>query len=552
MASFLLTGICVVWGFASPIPSGPDETAQIVKAVGVGQGTLLGALPPPSRHPHNSTLVVRVPGTVERSLDRKCHNYRVGRPSTCHTSVRASAGLVPTSTYVGRYPPLYYALTGSPWLVSDAAGALSAMRVIAALVVGVLLGLAYAVTATWGRSGLRLLALGAVVTPTTLYFGGVVNPNGMEIAGATLLWSALAVLVFDPSDEAPLAVVVAAVAGSVTLCASRSLSTFIFALIVAATVLVRPAKSRRLWAQRRVRFGSYGALVFALASGIYVLAARSYEVQSLRLAGHYTSVGYGAAIIGHTPRFVAGVIGDFGAPNFSAPTPVLALWAAAVASLVVAAWTLATRRDAIVLAVVVAVLGFLVPFAVVYSHVRLDGLVWQGRYSLPFIAGVPLLAAGVIADRHPRVERAALARLSFLVCFGLVAGDVASFYQLLRRYTVGLREHDLNAFALVPGHWTPFLGAVPLFSILVAFTLAWGVWLRTQAVRTERADSDPIEVGRADLPDHQLDGGGDGDGHERADDAEQRAPEEGSDNGYEARHLDRRSHDPRDEDVVLE
>lgn len=492
VAAVLLTAVCVGWGLASPIPSGPDEPAQMVKMTAVVHGTLLGE-PVPGRP---ATLRVEIPGKVLRLVRRGRCDYRVGLPATCpriHRRVRPTAR---TSTYVGRYPPLYYAFTGLPLLLASSYDALQASRALSGLLVGVTLGLALAVSATWGRSAARLLALGFVVTPTVLYLGGVVNPSASEVAGAILLWSALTVLAFDRPDEPPGAVVAAAVAGAVLLCASRSLSTLFFALIVAAMVAARPAAARRLWRHRRIRRAAVGTLAWAWLCGLWVLAAKSYKVEAFPLHGRGPVYDL-EQIVGSTRRLLAGVIAGFGSPNFAAPDPVLLVWVGGAVALGAAVFLVASRSDRWRLAGLTLGLGFVVPFAIVFSHVRVDGLAWEGRYSLPLVAGLPLLAVEAVTGGRRRPGSAALARSATAVCATIAAGHVAAFYWLLRRYTVGLHGTDANAFATDGPHWTPLVGAPLLFGLVTACYLAWALWLRRQVLRADRRPAEPEAPGAA-------------------------------------------------------
>ena len=533
-AAVVLTALCVAWGLASPIPSGPDEPAQIVKMASVMRGTIVGR--PVDGRP--ATTAVHIPSEIVRLVRRGKCDYKVARPAICRPRHHPTGALARTTTYVGRYPPLYYAVVGIPLLFGSSYDALQASRAMSGLIVGVLLGLAFAVTTTWGRSPGRLVALGLVVTPTVFYLGGVINPSASETAGAVVLWASLAVLLFDQPDPAeqadltdladvadppdrpgrpPGPVLAAAVAGAVAMCASRSLSTFFFAVIVAAAVAMRPAAARQLWRWPRTKLAAGAAFGFAWLCGLFVLAARSYKVEAFPFKGHHTSVYYAERIIGSTRQWVNGVIATFGSPNFGAPSPVMVIWVGGAIALGAAVVALCSRPDRYRLGALTALLGFVVPFAIVYSHVQVDGPAWEGRYSLPMIAGLPLLAVGALEGRRPwrsgRLGRhgaagageaaaaaeagGAVGRLSTLALAAMLVGQVASLYWLLRRYTIGMVRHHANAFDTSIPHWTPLVSAPVLFGVAVACYLGWAGWLRREAGRlidSRRDDPDPSDA----------------------------------------------------------
>jgi hypothetical protein len=482
----LLFVIIMMWGIASPVPSGPDEEAQLVKAAAVAHGTLIGTLVPNTKS--KGTVTVKVPKTIQDARHRAACDYNIYRSGACTQQVVGSGQMVAIRTYEGRYPPLYYLLTGLPTLFTSAPGVLHAMRAVSALIVAVLLGMAFAAVMTWGRSSVLLLALTITVTPTVLYLGGVVNPSAMEIAGGILLWSALTVLVLQRADDPPPTLIATAVVGSVALCASRPLSTGFFALILASFVVIRPGAMRPLLRSGSVRVGLGVSLVAAFVSALFVVYAKSYEVEAFPFSD--STEGYVTAIIGRGGRALRQVIGSFGSPNFSVPEPVLAVWLIAAIGIIVLGLVLARRRDALVLLGLLAFLGFILPFGVVYSHVKHDGVVWQGRYSLPLIAGIPILSGALIGERYPDAVAAVRRRLGLVVLPGLCFGWIGAFYWFLRRYTVSLASNATNAFHHDANYWPPVIPALAVFAILVVATVAFASWVFWEMAAADRRSVD--------------------------------------------------------------
>lgn len=474
LGSFLLFAVTLMWSIASPVPSGPDEQAQLIKSAAVAHGTVVGT-PHPTRHAAG-TVTVRVPALIHSASARADCDYDIFRPAHCSAQLDTSGRMVTVTTYEGRYPPLYYFLTGLPTLVGHSAWVLHAMRAISALLVSLLFGMAFACAATWGRSNLLLISMAVTLTPAALYIGSVVNPSAMEVAGGVLLWAALTVLFLYQAEDPPWTLIAAAIVGAVALCASRPLSTGFFALIVATLVALRPATARALFALRRIKVALVASFGFAFISGLFVLYAKSYEVEQFPIKPRPT-LDYVIAVVGHGNKVLRQVIGSFGAPNFVVPTPVLVVWFVAGFGLIFLGLMLARRRDALVLLAVFAVFGFVLPFAIAYSHVRSDGIIWQGRYSLPLIAGLPILGGVLLSERYPRGVAASRRRVGVFVLLGLVFGWVTGFYWVLRRYTVGLSYNTTNAFRHDPGYWSPVIPAIAVFVILLLATLAFAVWV---------------------------------------------------------------------------
>ncbi len=490
ISTVLLFVVAVMWGLASPVPSGPDEEAQLIKAAALAHGTLIGTPLPGTKS--KGTATVTVPRTVVNPILQNaiaCSYSKVDHP-VCTVKVASDPQLVPSTTYEARYPPLYYAITGIPWLFTSDASALRWMRVAAAAIVAVLLGLAFATVSAYGRSGLLTVATGVIITPTVLYLGGVVNPSGMEVAGGIAVWAALVVAVWHHSDDPPLPVLATLVVGSIGLCASRPLSTLWLALALLTVVLLRPAACLRLVRRNRARVAVGASLLVAVASGIYVLVVKSYEIEAFSSRASTTS-GYLLAVAGHGPKVLDEVIGAFGAPDFFVPLPVEMVWLVGCIGVIAAAVLLVGGRQGVVLAVLTVVFGAVLPFAVIYSHVHTDGVIWQGRYSLPLIAGLPLSAAAMLQDRWPEMT-AVLRRLAPTAMVAWAAGMIGGFYWFLRRYTVGLDFYATNAFRRSPGAWRPPLGAPTVFVVTVVAVVVFAAWLLRQALRVPGAVGAPL------------------------------------------------------------
>jgi hypothetical protein len=474
-SSSVLLALCLLWSLSTPIPSGPDEPTQYVKAAAVGRGTLTGS------RPHGfprGTVLVHVPGTfVMYDPAVGCYYLHPEVPAGCTPLPGPDAHDRATTTYIGEYPPLYFALTGLPSLFSSEPLARRAMRAVSALLSALLLGLAMSAVLTWSRSRWLVVGTALTVTPTAVYLGSVLNPNGLEISAAVAAWTAGVLLVFHHAERPPPGLVAVFTASSVLLALTRPLSPLWVAAIVGSLALFRPAAARQLLGDRVVRAGVAVTAVALVAAAVYVVANDSLAIEKFPLPPGLSELQVAALVLGRIPLHLRSMVGQFGAPEFTAPSLAVVLWGLAAGTVLCAALSLSGRWDAAVLALVVLGALVLLPFAASFPGARSNGLAWQGRYQYPVAAGIPLLATALLGAARVRLGRA-----GHLVAAAVVVAHLATFYWVLRRYTVGLGPF-VNPFARVPNGWTPPLPA-PLLVGLVTVTVAGaGAWLAARLAR---------------------------------------------------------------------
>lgn len=464
-----------LWSLATPIPSGPDEPTQYVKAAAVAHGTITGdrrpGFPP-------GTVLVRVLGTfVMYGPGTDCYYRHPDVPAGCTVSPGPDQTVRATTTYIGGYPPLYYALTGLPSLVSGQPLARRAMRAVSSLLSAVLLGLAMTATVTWSRSRWMLVGAALTVTPTAVYLASVLNPNGLEISAAAAAWTAGVLLVFDHADHPPPALVAVFTGSSVVLALTRPLSPLWVAGIIVALAAVGPAAARRLLDAAAMRVGLAVTAVVTVAAAAYVVANDSLAIEKFPLPPGLSDLQVAALVLGRIPLHVRSLVGQFGAPEFTAPALAVVVWVVGVGALVCTAVSIGQRWEAAVLALVVVAVLVVLPFAAAFPSARTAGLAWQGRYQYPPAAGIPLVAAAVVGRAGARMGRAGT-----IVVAAVVTGHLATFYWVLRRYTVGLGPFA-NAFARVPGGWEPPLPSVLLAALVGVTVAAYGTWLLARLAR---------------------------------------------------------------------
>jgi hypothetical protein len=129
--------------------------------------------------------------------------------------------------------------------------------------------------------------------------------------------------------------------------------------------------------------------------------------------------------------------------------------------------------------VLLAVAALLLPFVVTVLTWRSDGLIWQGRYSMPFVVGLPIVAGTAI--RGPRFQaavkgRAVSAAVTGVVVLSLLTQFVA-LYGALRRFSVG-PTGPLDLVFLSRTRWTPPLPAPVIAVAAIVVTLGGILWFR--------------------------------------------------------------------------
>ncbi|HET9692095.1 MAG TPA: DUF2142 domain-containing protein [Acidimicrobiales bacterium] len=459
----------LVWCWSTPVPSGPDEPAQVIQAAAVVRGQVAGRTVSPS----SPTTFVRVPASIAAlgTTPFRC-DYTPTVSGACEPRLPAQPSLVPSTTYVGHYPPLYYAVVGWPSLIDAGRLGVYGMRMVSALVGAVLLGLAVAVAAATGNR-LLVLAVAAGITPDAIYLDAVVNPNGLEIAAATAAWAAaLACLVVPGRPRRSL--LAAFVAAEVVLAFTRPLSPGWAVGVVAVSAAVLPAPARQAWRHRSVRvaLGAVGAAV--VVSGAYVLLARSYLIERFPLPSGTSELTAFRMVVGAVGSWADQMVGAFGAPDTAAPWLAMAVWgggAMALLAAVAVGFPPRARRTVIGLALLWVVV---LPVAAT-SHDLRDasiGASWHGRYGEPLAVSVPMVAAVLARTTRPVVER-----LARTVPVALAVGLAGTQLYVLRRYTVGMGG-GLGLVPSGPGQWQPFAPALVLAAASVVTAAGWALLLR--------------------------------------------------------------------------
>jgi hypothetical protein len=489
----LLFAIALVWTFTTPPLGSGDEHAHVVRAHALADGDWIGESHAGQPEQNRYVEVPAIYVYVTRS--NLCFVYDTKIAVSCS---RFSGPLrdVEISTVAGRYPPAYYAVIGFGSKFLDPLARADLMRVISAAMCAALLASAVVTLRRLRHAMLAMTGLAVAITPTALYMFGVVNPSALETAAGIALWVSGTVLFSspastargeptddDPRDRAATSGAATEIDGrlvartgiaALALVLSRPASPFWLLLIgVALLVLSNRARIRALVADRRIRVWSVVVLLTTIAQTAWILIVKPLD-QHFPQFGIQGGFGNSVkAAIGETyPNYVE-MIGSLGFMNEPVPNGVIVLWTAAIAALVMLAFLFARRAVAWVVGGLIVVI-LVVPTAIQAIQAADAGLYWQGRFVLPLATGIPIIAAIGLAQRVDAPGLGALQKLVPFVAGVFVVGQVISYGQQLRRWTVGSRG---TLLFFVDWDWSR---AAPPWFLLAAFvvlTVMLTAWL---------------------------------------------------------------------------
>lgn len=472
----LLVALGWCWSLATPVMSSPDEPSHVVRAAGVARGqlTLPDADPRADITEPGVAGLVRLPSDYAASVTLpNCFAFQPDQPASCQHDLPAPGDPVDVRTYAGQYPPLYYALVGWPSLLLPATSGLVAMRLVSALLTGLLV--------TWGLyrlqriEGNRAGLWGAAValTPMCFFLGATVNPAGFEISAAFAFWAACLALVLGRGPVATGALVQAVVAGALLVNTRSTGPVWALAVVVVALVAAPAGRWREIVAHRWFRW-LVAATVAASAAAVGWLVTHPSVVTAEDLHPGYADPRTVAlAVFGKGSEYLLNMIGDYGWLDAPSPPMTFVAWYAMVGAVLLLAFAAArpARRRVALLLLVLGVAG--APLVLQLATAADTGLIWQGRYGLPVAVGVPLLAALVVGvDRGTEGEL--LRRVARGALPVVLVGHVAAFYWASRRYAEGL-EGEVLTFH--PDWSSPigYLTGTALYAA-IAGALAWLAW----------------------------------------------------------------------------
>lgn len=458
------------WALTTPIGASPDEPAHIVKAGGVVRGQIFG-----EDVDGTQTRRFTVPaGLADASRLALCNMSKPEVPFTCAPMDDAAAAEpVETTSTAGLYNPSYYALVGWPSLLDPGSRGILLMRLASAALVAAFAALAVGMLSRLPRGRLAVAAVAVAFTPMTWFLGGSVNPNGLEITATAAFFASLLVLLSaEPRGRLRWAVIAALVASGVVVTQVRTLG--VVWLGAAVLVAVTWAGWPRSLAILRRGLPLVSAVAVLAAGGLAAVVALS--TGTLQQNGVYFGAGTPFPVgfrvmLERTFLYLHQAIGLFGWGDTPAPPFTIDVVVAAMAALVGTVLLFRARtRDG---AAVLAALGFavLLPALIQAASVEKSGYIWQGRYSLPLLVVLVIVAALGAERAVERSGEAIASRLRSALAISAVLAAWAAETTALRRHALG---YDTDTIAVATSSfWAP--PVLPTGTWMLAFGVIAGL-----------------------------------------------------------------------------
>jgi Predicted membrane protein (DUF2142) len=470
------------WLLAVPAFRGLDEFDHVYRAASVARGEWLPSGVPAA---HGRGELVIVPRDIVAAAGPECRARSYTGHDNCAPVADEPGDSVRVATAASRYEPVYYWVVGTAARWAHGTSADYVMRIVSALLCALFTGLAAWAVSRWARTRWPLCAVVGSLTPVVVYSSIVVAPNALEIAAATSTWVALAGLAADgvePRTERWL--LWAAVPGAVLLANLRSLGIGFLGLILLAVVAVLGRRRLRglVSRQRSTLRATSGVVAVATAAAMWWLVTAAPN----RLEEHGNYKGVMANSLIQVPVWMLQTIAAAPGRTDPAPLVVYLLCGGVLATFTVLALRRSDRRiRQVLLAIVVVCL--VAPLLLTLHTYRDVGVVWQGRYGIPFGVGI-LVLAGLALDL--RQELRPPSRPVLVAVFAAyVIGQLVAVLHVLAQ------QRQLSP-SVAMGLWTPpSPWLVGLLTVGGWFLV--GTSVLRQGVRTRprtRRDSPPHEA----------------------------------------------------------
>ncbi|WP_433205164.1 hypothetical protein ACQP00_37315 [Dactylosporangium sp. CS-047395] len=491
------------WCFAAPFDGPADEVQHTIRAAGVasfdpGQIFARPQTVPDAFEKDGMGAYQRVP--VGMDAHAVCFGFKPNVSAACAAGLHGGP-IGEVSTSAGRYNPLYYLAVGVPLRLWPNWGGLVVARLISSAICAALLASAFVSLLRWSRFGLAAAALLGVATPMLAHLAGGVNPNSVEIAAGIAFFAAGIPLLLEPPDLArkkPLVTLLGISAVLLLTLRSAGPAWFAFAFFALA-VPVRWKWLREYWRLLRVKLWTAGVVLAAALSAAWIVGMKTGELVPPPPGLYSYKTGEAIAIyVNSWWVYIEGMIGVAGWFDVLMWAPFYVVWALLVGGLVFLGgifgdWTTRWRYLVILLG------GVALPGMLQVSQANMTGFIINGRYMLPLLAGLPLLAAWTLERRlftAAHVRSLTRTMIVFLLPIHLVL-----LVWAMVRWQRGLPNNaGVGWFNPLVGEWHPPTGSVtPLLIMVIGLVFVAAVFWRV-----------PHEEAPAVEPAAKSEAGGDG------------------------------------------
>jgi hypothetical protein len=296
----------------------------------------------------------------------------------------------------------------------------------------------------------------------TMFLAGTVNPNSLEIAAAICLWaSAMALALEDAGIDRR--ILARAGLAAFVLAQVRGLGALWLACIMVAVITIADSERRTTLLRNKGVILWISAVLASLAFGLWWLE-HFKEFSATASPNSFPPTSYVERIhhaVVMVPALFVQMVGVLGWLDTPPPRLSVVAWLVPIGLIFVIGMRHGGRMARRVL---VLLLGAVVFVPIVFQVLRQGslGIFWQGRYSLPMMVGLTIVA-GVVASTDA-VPHRCISRFRWWVGVALVLGESSLFLEGLKRYAVGLNAPTVRMF---DGPWQPPLGAITVTILFV-------------------------------------------------------------------------------------
>jgi len=500
-----LSLMSIAWALASPIGSGPDEPAHIIKAASVVRGQLVG--------PQGDTgNIVDVPRSIAWTASQDCYRFDIAQDAGCAPTLDGDGSeTVTAETSAGYYNPVYYALVGWPTLMLSDESGIYGIRIVSALLSSAMLAFAFMLVSTWQRRSIPAIGLLVALTPMVIYVNGVVNPSAFEISGSLAVFAATLSIVTQPSSDLLRQRLILLVASAGLAIGARTVSPLWVALAVALPLVLLP------WSELTRLLRTRAVVVSAALVAAFALVAIAWNPISSRLAVDarttpastegfevFPDVG-SSPLFGFMKMITLSVtngndmIGNFGWMDTPVPDTTVVVWTVLLGVLVLAAVHFLRQRRAL-FGLVLVLCFFLVPPLIQAAFITGGGYIWQGRYGLPTLTMLAFGLASVLVSSSTRSGLAPGAairpstRVIVVIAAACTYAQCYAFASALHRFSVG--SSTAWKLMITQPSWSPPGGVVFSLALFGVGALLLAAVVIALHISTQQTDDEEKEERR--------------------------------------------------------
>ena len=422
----------------------------------------------------NTNAIVMAPvGAVQSALSSRCFTKGQFLPASCIWPITEDTEETEFISSAARNFPVYYAVVGVTSNLGTPSQGLALMRLTSIILVAWLMAWAASGCLQTRRPGLALTGLAIGCTPMFAMLGGVVNPNTIEIAAAYATGVCCLIFLDDPTGPNSQkmlrrAAIAATILGSTRILGPVWLGIWVLALLILhGRDLIRVSLSakNRWWIIVPV-LGIIANMAWMLQSGVNNI--RSSPAFDLSLTGRLKATIHDLLIS------LLQTVGNFGRlEETHVPRYVVAIYAISAIVLVGQVVLRLDRRTQIAV-FSLAAMALVAPLLLETWKYNWQGPVWQGRYMLPTLGLIPILALTGAATAPSRIRAfdSPVTRWSVVgMWIVIIYTHFVAIRVLLDRMMYGRPEPGAEPFDMPP--WQPFISPWLIVTVIV-LTLTLG------------------------------------------------------------------------------